>query len=150
VLVVEGYEFTPVEVAAEGPEGDRDILVYGANSFAEMGTDMRKVAGKVGKAADDGQVKTTAPLSPGESAGPVFTAEGKLAGFLAAKTDALAEGGGPDRLIVLSERDSMVRAAQRSYGGYAEYGYVKEKSPETRPAPGRAFIILAIFGEKFE
>jgi len=154
VLVsVEGYGFTPAEAdeKAKFAVGDK-VTAYGLGLYESMGGAVRQAGGKIESVAAEGTLKLSVTLAPGEAAGPVVTSDGKLAGFLAGKTDVRAENGGPDAMIPLADAAALIKQAKKgsSYGGQNLYGRAVRKAPASRPATGRFFIVYALCGEKFE
>lgn len=140
VLDVPGATFTPVESTAL-PTGQAVLAdLYAANVFAEMGTTVRQFPAKL-TVNSGGGVDLSAGLLPGESGGAIFH-DGKLAGFLAGKTDALAETF-EDRMIPGEAfRDAMEDAAKPR----------RKSSDETlspRDVPGRVFLLRAFVPETF-
>jgi len=89
-------------------------------------------------------------LAAGESGAPVVTADGVLVGLLAGRTDPMAEGGGPHRLLrpadlqgVLGRLKFLGRRSRM--GGFGRV----QRDVKPQPAKGRFFIIRAICPERF-
>lgn len=155
-LAVEGYEFTPaVEPNLSTPVAPQDRLTAQAvGVFEAMGPDVRSIPLTVLSLSPQGEMKLSAGLAPGESAAPLLTADGKFAGFLAGRTNAMEAGGGPGEVFSLAEltpilsrivKSSSSRTA--SYGGITGLGGSTRRTVTTRPAEGRTFVVLTVTGE---
>ena len=151
ILTVPGYEFDVPGTLEEGNRvaAEGTVSAVAVPFYAEMGSLSRRVTGKAGGAATDGSVIVSATLSPGESASPVFAADGTLIGFLAAKIDIAQEGGGPDRLIPVSQLSTLLKQTRAAAPDHSTYGRVK-RTPSPRAAPGETFLVTAICGETLD
>ncbi|HUT60171.1 MAG TPA: hypothetical protein VNA25_20180 [Phycisphaerae bacterium] len=148
---VRGYEFTPPPIAdANYRPTDNRALAYGLVTYSEMQVSRRKLFAQLGPRDANGAVTATTTLGPGEAAGPVFAADGTLVGFMAAKTDVGADGGGPDRFIPISKAAAIIkRAASSTSSYYSGFGRAK-RNFKTRQVAGSLFVVHGIIGEKLE
>jgi hypothetical protein len=143
LIAVEDLTFTPLEEVEEGAAGGgKGVQVTGASVgiFEEMGSELRPLAGTLDAGAGEGDAKLTARLAPGEVTAPVITKDGHLMGFLEGRTDAMADGGGPDRFIPVSLADDLIKRAARPLGSSGGYARVKRKVV-AKPAPGQFFLV---------
>jgi len=145
VIEVPEYVFTPLKADTDAKfSKGQPVAVFAVGMYEELGSAIRRGDGKIQSVGPDGRIKISASLAAGEAAGPVITDDARLVGFLAGKTDVLADGGGPDRLIHLAEMASIIkRAARRSY---------RRPGPDaaTQPATGRAFVVHITAAERFD
>jgi hypothetical protein len=151
MIVVPGCEFNVPRILEDGNAvpAEGPITAWVVPSYAEMGSLIRKVTGKVGGAATDGSVIVNVTVLPGDSASPIFLGDGSLIGFLAAKTDIATDNGGPDRFVPLSQFSQALKQVKTATPDHSTYGRIK-RSPTTRPATGEAFLVTAIVAETLE
>ena len=146
LVTVADCVFTPLatDEKAKATAGQQ-VTAYGLSLYEEMGSRVRPIPTKIEKVEANGAIRLAQGLIAGESAGPIITKDGRLLGFLAGKTDATADGGGPDQVIGLTEIADLIKRAGRSssYGGYRR---VKRKITP-KPAQGRCFVVLATAAE---
>ncbi len=149
LIGVADASFTPLEIA-EAPPDEADLTVKAAPFYAQMGSRIRQFSTRLESDGDDW--KPTQPLAAGESASPVLAAEGAIAGILAAKTDPTEDNAGPDLAISPAEIRRLVEDSRLRIGrGGLSFGTDRvERTAEPREADGKAFLVIAIFGEKFE
>ncbi len=124
------------------------LTAYGLGLYEQMGSGIRAIRGEV-ESADDGSVRVSARLAPGEAAGPVVAEDGRLVGFLAGRTDVTADGGGANRMIPVSELAALIKQARRpasDYGG--SFGRPKRKAA-SQPVAGKSFVVYATMAEEF-
>ena len=122
----------------------RGVSFYAMPFYQQMGRQIRPVNALVRKAGRRGEMELSMQLLPGETAGAVIYKEGSLLGFLAGRTDCMAEGGGPSRFVPISEMASLLKRAQGN--GYSSYNQAKRKvSP--KPAKGQYFKVFVIAAE---
>ena len=133
---VPGAEFAPVEPARTGAAGG---TVHALGILMELGSDVR--TGKASLPAEAGG--RCGGLLPGEGAAPVLDDAGRLAGFLAGKTDVTLEGGGPDRPVPPEElADLLARAARSSRSSGAA-----SAPASSEPAAGGVLVVYAVAAE---
>jgi hypothetical protein len=108
--------------------------------FEEMGSELRPLAGTLDAGAAEGEARMSVRLAPGEVTSPVITKDGRLIGFLDGRTDAMADGGGPDRFVPVSAADNLIKRAARPLGASGGYARVKRKAV-AKPAPGQFFLV---------
>lgn len=149
---VKNYSFMPTLIDEKGKLASGDELTLFAQSLPEEldGPAPRKAVITVSELAGDGTPKLSGRLLPGESAGPLLNADGKLVGFLAGRTDPMVEAGGPNTFISLKELAPYIaqvnKAAKSSSSfGRPRYGAPAPKST-TQPADGQVFTLHAIIG----
>lgn len=143
LIVVEDLTFTPLNTEA-GPAagGGKGVQVTGATVglFEEMGSELRPLAGTLEAGAGEGQAKLSVRLAAGEVTSPVISKDGRLIGFLDGRTNAMADGGGPEKFVPVAVADTLIKRGARpgtSSGGYAR---VKRKAV-AKPAPGQFFLM---------
>lgn len=149
VLGVADATFTPLEVA-QSPEEGADLAARACGTFTQMGSEIREFSTRIG--TDGEALKPGNGLLAGESAGPVLTADGKLAGLIAAKTDPAEDDGGDNRVIGPHEiRDLLDASRMRiSRGGFG-FGHDQAKRlGEPEAVDGQTFLVFGIFAETFE
>ena len=124
------------------------VAVYALGFYEEMGCRPRAIPGQVDHVGEDGEVKLSVSLAPGEGTAPVLTSRGDLVGFLAGKIDPKSSGGGKDQFIGLDKVAPILkrRSSSGSYGGSSS---VKRADKPPTPVKGRAFLVYATFGETF-
>jgi len=150
LVIVEDFEFTPLKADAAAQVSRKQMLmVYGLGVYEEMGSEVRQMSAFVEDAGPDGMLSLSAKLAPGETVGPVVTKDGHLVGFLDGKTNAMVDGGGPDRFIPVAEVANLVKQAARTRSYLGGYSRVKRKIVP-KPAEGRFFVvhITAAEGQK--
>jgi len=144
LLNVPGCEFTPVELAdPDSLDPDQQLEGFGLGRFEQMGSEPRAFETQLRPDAPEQQLVPTRGLLPGESAGPVFTKDGKLAGFLSAKADAMATQAGPDRFV---PRESLKELWKRASRSSPRLGAGRGQARKIK-ANGRMFIVHAISAE---
>lgn len=152
VIEVDGYEFQPVELLTTDklPAG-KGVVLYGLNHYLEMGGAAREERAAIEGVSADGALELDRSLLPGESAGPALTSEGKLAGFMAGRTDAAAEAGGPAVGIPISHVAELIAGAEEGSSSYVRYGRVRRKADAPTPLiAGEAFVVYAVHPERLE
>lgn len=147
LLAVSGYSFTPLKADKSG-SGPGSAVAHGLGFYGEMGSEPRQFS--VQARQDGGETKVAPGLSAGEAAAPVVTGEGELIGFLAGRTNAAVDNGGPDQLIGVDQLEPLLKQAARPAGTFGG-GYNRAKRVvATQPASGQTFVIHAIVGEKLQ
>lgn len=145
LLTLGNYIFTPVEIAPPDTlERDQTVTAYGLGRFEEMGTTVRTINAQI-TTAGEGALSLTGGLIAGESAAPIFTDSGMLVGFLAAKADAEADGGGPDRLIGADDLEDLLKQARKRSSSLRRSRTKKLTKP--KQAEGQTFIVHVISPE---
>lgn len=164
LITVPGYTFTsispPLPAVGFTSSKDKDkkeapkytvgqqFKLHGIGSLEEMTCRVR-ISKPTVKEVAEGGVVLSEWLAPGEGAGPVFSAEGQLAGVVAGKTDALAENGGPDRFYTIAELMPLLKNAnQKGFSSSYSGGAKRVITPQA--AAGQYFVIYATVGEKLE
>ncbi|HOF18398.1 MAG TPA: hypothetical protein PK082_05775, partial [Phycisphaerae bacterium] len=148
VLTLERYTFTPAEADEKTPPAPgAKGAAFSLGLFEEMGSVIRESPVEVSAVAEDGAVRFAGGLAAGETTSPVLTADGRLLGFLAGKTDVTADNGGPDRWIALPGIAREVQQAKSAAGGY--YGGAQAQAKPIA-AEGKVFIVYGVFGETFK
>lgn len=154
LLAVSGYEFTVPKMVEDANAMPREAQVSASSvpAYAEMGSFPRTVPGRLSPPAAGAGPTVTTTLLPGESAAPVFTADGTLIGFLAAKTDPYADGGGPDKFIPLWQAASLLKQARSATSdSYSSGGYGRvRRNPTTQPAGAATYLVHVAAGETLE
>jgi len=153
VLNLPGQSFQPVVLVRPGEVTPGQVVEgHGLGRFQQMGSAVRTFAIETLPGGGANQINLNGGLLAGESAGPVFTEDGRLVGFLAARADPMAENGGPDRLIPADRLRSFWGAA----GGSPRPPGAVGAAP-VRNAPGgradsakRIYVVHAIFSESLE
>ena len=148
----EGVEFTPLKFdKAVRPGKGQDVTFYGLSLYEEMGEAVRQVRTMVKSVDKDGAFKLGAGAIAGEAAGPVVTADGRLLGFVADKTDVKADGGGQGLAMPPAETADLIGRIGSGSSYYRAYGRVGRKAAaEPLIAKGRAFVVYATALEKLE
>jgi tetratricopeptide (TPR) repeat protein len=148
---VPNVQFKPVGVLEDDEkfEAETDVVIHAMNVFESMDSEIRKVPAKISKVDEDNAITLSAALAPGESGAPVITSDGKLAGFVAGRTDAEAELGGPHEVIQLEEMSSLLRRSRRSS---TRFGRRNALRSEVEPivAEGQVFQVFITGGERIE
>lgn len=140
--------YTPVPLVDAPLVTDQELTIKTYSAPAELADAVpREVLALVAGESAEGAVKLDAGLLPGESAGAVFTADGKLVGFLAGRTDVRAEMGGPDEFMAGPPFADFVKAAQATRGSSYRggSGRLARKADET-PIAGQAFTLHVLVG----
>jgi hypothetical protein len=142
LIAVEDLTFTPLEVEAGAAGGGKGVQVTGATVgvFEEMGSELRPLSGTLEAGVGEGEAKLTVRLSPGEVTAPVISKDGHLVGFLEGRTDAMADGGGPEKFVPVAAADNLIKRASRPLGFSGGYARVKRKAV-AKPAPGQFFLV---------
>ena len=147
LVTVDGYEFTPVDVAKElAIEDGLRVGSFGLGLYVEMGITPRGVRGKI-TIARDGSVTMGSELQPGETAAPVLTNDGKLCGMLLGRTDISADDGGPAKFLSIKDLQPLLDLLKKP--GVSGSGS-SSKTVTTRPAEGKTFTIVTIVPELFD
>jgi len=148
IVTVSGYEFTPIFDKSYKPDDGAEAAVLGLGVYPQLGQAVRKATGRIASPAG-GEMKISTGLLPGEAAGPVIAAGGELIGMLAGKIDPMADNGGPDRLIPLSQITALLDRAGGAGSGGCSYGYSRmNRTVATQPARGAYFVVMATLTEK--
>ncbi|HAU37015.1 MAG TPA: hypothetical protein DCX07_04790 [Phycisphaerales bacterium] len=148
VLTLERYTFTPAEADEKKPPAPGEKgTACSLGLFEEMGSVIRESPAEVSAVAEDGAVRFSGGLAAGETASPVLSADGRLLGFLAGKTDVTSDNGGPDRWIALPSVAREVQQAKSAAGGY--YGGAQAQAKPVA-AEGKVFVVYGVFGETFK
>ncbi len=141
LVIVEDFEFTPLKADAAAQVSKKQMLtVYGLGVYEEMGSEVRQISAFVEDVGPDGTLSLSPKLAPGETVGPAVTKDGQLVGFLDGKTNAMVDGGGPDRFIPVAEVANLVKQAGRTRSSFGGYSRVKRKIVP-KPAEGRFFVV---------
>lgn len=142
ILDVPGASFSPVETTVLSSGQAAVVELYAANVFAEMGSTLRQFPAELTPRVG-GEATISTGILPGESAGAIFH-QGKLAGFLAGKTDAMTKTFS-DRMISDKDfRDALDEAGKKSRHSSADSSGLPPKA-----AAGRVFLLRAIVPETF-
>ena len=150
LVIVGDCKFTPLEADPETKfAADEAVTAYGLGIYEQMGRTVRKINGKILNVEEQGRLQLSAALVAGEAASPIITQDGKLAGLLSGRTDAMADGGGAEKFIPLSELERILKQASRPYRRPSGYGRTR-RNIQPRPAPGQLFIVYVTCTEKFE
>ncbi|NLF30473.1 MAG: hypothetical protein GX591_06255 [Planctomycetes bacterium] len=145
-IEVEGFAFAavaPGDAGAPPPAAVGDAwTVHAVGEPAELGAAaIRRFTATV-KSAGDGGLELSEALLPGEGTAPAFDAGGRLAAFLAGRTDVLADNGGPAVVFAPADVAAFVDAAARSGRPGRDGG---ERPVET--VEGQSFILHVIAGQ---
>ena len=141
LVTVQDFEFQPLKTEGVAPPvKGQSVEVYGLNLHEEMGGEVRPMEAVVQDVLEGGQPALTQKLVAGEVAGPVMTKDGQLLGFLDAKADALAEGGGADRFVPIAAAEMLLKRATRTGSYFGGYGRIK-RTITSRPAAGKVFVV---------
>jgi len=144
LVTVDGVEFTPISGDKETVFQDGQRAVGSAvGVLMEMGMSSRPLRGRL--SVKDGVTGFGGELLPGESAAPVLTAEGQLAGMLLGRTDVTAEHGGPATFVPLADLLPLLEQARK-----AAPTTRPAKGPAPKPAPGQSFTVIGVMAETFE
>lgn len=147
-VIVPGCAFTPVELAAgEDIAVSQDVTAYGLGIYEQMGRSVRRGAMHVKSVDPNGRVAVSGGLLAGEGVGPVLTGDGKLLGFLGARTDVTVDGGGPN---VFADAAELAGVLKRIGESRSRPRWIKDPDAPPVSVEGNVFIIYATFGEKFE
>jgi len=148
LAAVVGYTFTPLPYREDKqPAKGRKILAYGLGLYEEMGSRARLIHGEVKNIDDEGNLKVTPRLAPGEVTSPVLTTDGELIGFLAGRIDIKHDSGGLHRFVPVSALASILKRASSSRRS-SSYSRAK-RTVKPVAVEGSAFIVYAIVAEKF-
>jgi len=141
MVTVADFTFTPLKTEAVALAKGQVVEAYGLGVYEEMGTVIRPIQATVSQGpGSEAGLKLTHWLLPGEGLGPLVAKGERLAGFLGPKTDAMADGGGPDRFIPIAEAAMHIRRATRTTSIFGGYGRIKRKITP-KPAAGRVFVV---------
>lgn len=133
---LEEYTLAPPPRAKVLPTANQQARAFTVNSMVEMGTQPRRIDLSATLDAD-GNVSWNNHTAAGESAAPVFDAEGTLLGFLAGKHRAETDDN-PDRFIAPEIVEEAVDDARNRSTGRADRSY------EPQPLEGRVFRVVVI------
>lgn len=147
LVTVPSCTFTPVG-RTDGPEElkDKDATVYAASLFPELGASPR--AGRVKVRLQKDVLRLPGALMPGESTSPVVSETGQLVGFVTGRTDVMAENGGDEKVIPLSEISPLLKNLKSTSVSSSSGRLKRSGSPVAMKE--KAFMVYGIFGEKFE
>jgi len=148
-VAVPGYAFAPVELAeAEELSVGQEVSAYGLGVYEEMGKSVRQMFLRIESVDPNGRIELSGGrMLPGEAAGPVLTAEGKLLGFMGPKTDVMRDGGGPDVFADAAELAPELKGIRKSR---PQPRWMKNPEAPPTPVEGKFFVVFATFAEKFE
>jgi hypothetical protein len=158
-VTVYGVEFTapvvPVRRSVIGTGGEQEpnfeagqaVVALGLNAFEEMGSEIRRIPGKITAVDPNGRVSVSPRLVAGEGSGPVLTAAGRLVGFLTGRLDVSAMDGGPSRLLGRAALKSLLFQAAH-LRAWAPAGVERTGGPQK--VDGSHFVVYATFGERLE
>ncbi len=145
LITVPGFSFTPVAF-----EKQADIqpgllaTAWTTNIMQEMGSQPRSFPIRLGE-IEEKIAKVSPGTAPGESAGPVFSKEGKLLGMIAGKTDATKDSTS-DIMYTSDEFQKLMRHATR-------YKPRTSRLPDRIRSPqaviGKTFLVETVASEKF-
>ncbi len=140
LLTVKGCVFTPLDVAAtDSLQAKMGVNGYGLNYWYEMGAKARAFSATLTPGEQENAFKLSAGLDPGEASGPILNNDGQLVGFLAGKTDPMADMGGENRLILSDELEGLIKRGQKKPR--------KSSKVQPRKVAGKFFVVHAISTE---
>jgi len=149
IISIRGYEFTPVAAAPDTKfDPDQACSAYAMALHQQMGSEVRKVDGKLRPGKDGAGATLSMQLLAGESASPVLTEDGKLVGFLAARCDVKTDNGGPHKLVPLAELANLLKRARTLRPYRSSSRIQREIVPHA--VTGRTFPVYATFAETLD
>ncbi|MFW5839109.1 MAG: hypothetical protein ACOCZE_00880, partial [Planctomycetota bacterium] len=147
-LEVEGVKFQPLKF-------DKDVLFQPGDDLAvarlsfhapmQLAPEVHGV--RVLRLDESAQPVIELQAQPGDAASPVLAADGRLAGFLAARNQVLADNGGSHRFYGLKHLEPILRRVGRS--SYPTYGRAKRTDVEPIQTERKYFVVYGTFGERF-
>ncbi|MBT3278685.1 MAG: tetratricopeptide repeat protein [Phycisphaerales bacterium] len=145
---VRSHVFKPVElVGLEERDAAKNTSVFSTNYLPEMNkTNINLIRQQQidFKTILDGKTKL---FMPGESGGPIMTADGKLLGFLSGWTDCLED----DPEFILADHKDLERTIKSANRDPSKYSSAPVVDTSKLPrAKGNTFLIYSLGGEKFE
>jgi len=149
VIEVVGYTFTPVTATKDAKlSTETSATAYGLNCLREMGGQVRTVPVKIESVTIKGEVNMTEALAlvAGEAAGPVFDRKGQLLGFLAGKTDAMAEKTS-NRLHTILDIEPLIKRAVKSSSRQTKRN---KRNIPPKAVKGNTFLVMVIVCERFD
>lgn len=148
LVTVDGYEFTPVDLAKESAiEDGLRVGSFGLGLYVEMGVTPRGVRGRI-TIARDGSITMGSELQPGETTAPVLTNDDKLCGMLLGRTDISVDDGGPAKFLSIKDLQPLFDLLKKP--GVSGSGISSSKTVTTRPAEGKTFTVVTIVPELFD
>jgi hypothetical protein len=148
---VEGVTFDPLEADRETApiEDGEQLMLVTMPAWPSLGNLPRLTPCKA-KVGEGGELSIDADLLPGEGAGPVVTADGKLAGFMSGRLQVLNPGGGEARFYDRTRLEGIVRGGAPLPARFRRR-ITDTPEQETRATvKGRYFIVYAIIGETMQ
>lgn len=155
LLKVEHHTLKPAVLPEEGkaPAANTQATIHAMNIFESMGSEVRKAAGVIKSVDKAGGVTLNVALAPGESAAPILTQDNVLAGFVAGRTDAQADMGGPEAVIQVADLEPVLKVAARSTSSISRpsYGSARvTRTVEPKVVEQTVFAVIATCGEKID
>jgi len=146
LVTVSDYSFSPVSVDVDAKFSPKAAMTaHAMNFWAEMGDEIHVTRGPLkGYKKDITQIDPV-KIRPGDSTAPVLTADKRLVGFRAAKTDVREVEGGPDKLWTLAQLERMIDRGVRIKP--ATMFWVTKRTIVVKPAKGNLFKVHGVFCE---
>lgn len=118
VLRATQCQFKPVEPAdAAALKAGQELIAHAYSLPKDLdAATPRKFTLRI-KTIEDGVPTFNGGLRPGESAAPLFTADGKLVTFLAGRTDVMADLGGPELTLPPAKVQELIKTAGKGSRG---------------------------------
>jgi hypothetical protein len=148
---VEGVTFDRLTTDPEtAPVQDgEELMLVSLPAWPSLGNLPRLTPCKA-KVDQEGKVSVAAGLLPGEGAGPVVTADGKLAGFMSGRLQVLNPGGGEAKFYDRARLADIVRGGAPLPARFRRrITDVPEQETEAT-VKGRYFIVYAVIGETMQ
>jgi len=151
VVRVFDVAFSPLKAEADHEfRLDQSATIYALDIYEEMSSEVQPIASRIVSVEDGGVLKLSGSIFAGQGAAPVVVGDGRLAGFLAGKTDVKADGGGKELFIPVSRLGSALKRANKKSGGIGAYGLYGRRAKRTikrRRVEGDHFIVYGTFAE---
>ena len=149
LVTVNEYSFTPASAKTDAKFKARQAMTAHAMNFiAEMGDEMNKTTGPLKRYKEDNKEIPPVSLRPGDSASPVVTADNRMVGFLAARTNVTLPEGGPSKLWTLTDLKKMIDRGVTIKP--ATYYWATKRTITIKPAKGVIFPVYGVFCETLD
>lgn len=150
-IAVRGVTFVPVDLEKPAPvKPDAALTIRAVNVYRQMGTEIRQGEARVAS-VEDGRPNLASALLPGEAVGAAF-ADGRFAGFLAARDDPEVAGCGQSTFIKPADLAEWIGRLKKYLKSRPSYR--SARGPNLKPdaariaADGQVFLVHILLGEK--
>ena len=150
LVTINEYSFTPVSADPEAKfKPGAAMTVHAMNLISEMGSTIHKTTGPLKRFKRDNKGIPAVALRPGDSASPVLSADNRMVGFLAARTNVYLPEGGPSRLWTLTDLEKMIDRGGKIKRPTSYFSSAK-RTMTVKPAKGVIFPVYGVFCETLD